>query len=385
MTSPAPEPLLIGAGPSPMPDAVRARLCEPPPWPTDPAFTAVMDEMQVLLREAFFTHARATLPLAGSSGAGMEAALVNFVDPGDRVVCGVTGLSGEALAGALARAGADVIRVEGPFGRALDPADLIAAMDSGCDALAVVHGESSTGVAQPLDGLGAACHDHEALLLVDCAASLGGQALRIDESLVDVAFGVSHACLAAPPGLAPLTAGDRALRKLERRIRPGRSWYFDLVGLLAQWTDGGRGRTYHHVPPVGLILALHEALRLAVRDEWLPTRWERHRRAHAALRAALAVLGLERLAPDGEELRPALAVRVPEGVSEARVRGRLRTEHGVEITPGAGVLAGRVWVVGVMGVNAAREPQERLVAALATELQRDPADAQAALAEGWSA
>jgi alanine-glyoxylate transaminase/serine-glyoxylate transaminase/serine-pyruvate transaminase len=152
----APEPLLLGAGPSPMPESVRARLCELPPGPMDPAFTAVMDETQVLLREAFATRGRATLPLTGSSGAGMEAAIVNFVDPGDRVVCGVAGLLGERLAGALARAGAEVLRVEGEFGRALDPGRLVAAMDGGCSALAVVHGESSTGVAQPLDGLGAA-------------------------------------------------------------------------------------------------------------------------------------------------------------------------------------------------------------------------------------
>jgi alanine-glyoxylate transaminase/serine-glyoxylate transaminase/serine-pyruvate transaminase len=157
------------------------------------------------------------------------------------------------------------------------------------------------------------------------------------------------------------------------------------VGLLAQWTDGGRGRTLHHVPPVQLVLALHEALRLAVREEWLPTRWERHRRAHAALRHALAALGLPRLAPDGEELRPVLAVRVPEDVDELAVRAGLRERHGIEITPGLGALAGGVWIIGVMGTTAAQEPQERLVAALAAELGRDPADPLAALAEGWLA
>jgi len=384
LTGAAPEPLLLGAGPSPLPDSVRARLAAPAPAPSDPEFTAVMDETQALLREAFASTARATLPITGSTGAGMEAALANFVDPGDRVVCGVAGLGGERLAAAIARAGADVVRVDGELGRALPPERLVAAMEDGCDALAVVHGEVSTGVAQPLDGLGAACRDRDALLLVDCSATLGGQALRVDEQLVDVAFSVSHACLGAPAGLAPLTAGDRALRKLERRVRPGRSWYFDLVALLAQWTDGGRGRTPHHVPPVQLVLALHEALRL-VRDEWLPTRWERHRRAHVALRDALALLGLERLAPDGEELRPALAVRVPGGADEGAVRARLRTDHGIEIGPGTGALSGAVWVIGVMGLAAAPEPQERLVAALAAELGRDPRDALEALRAGWRA
>jgi alanine-glyoxylate transaminase/serine-glyoxylate transaminase/serine-pyruvate transaminase len=377
--------LLLGIGPSPLAESVRAAMAQPVTGLMDPAFTAAMDETQDLLRDAFASTARATFPVTGSSGAGMEAALANFVDAGDRVVCGVSGLVGERLAGAIARTGAEVVRVDGELGRALSQERIVAAMRDGCDALAIVHGESSTGVCQPLAGLGEACRERDALLIVDCATSLGGQALRVDEDLVDVAFGVSHACLGAPPGLAPITAGDRALRKLERRIRPGQSWYFDFVGLLAHWTDGGRGRSYHHVPPVQLILALHEALRLAVREEWLPTRWERHRRAHAALRDALAVLGWERLAPDGEELRPALAIRVPDGVDEPRLRARLRAVHGIEITPGVGALARRVWVVGVMGSTAAQEPQERLVRALAAELGHDPADALGALAEGWRA
>jgi alanine-glyoxylate transaminase/serine-glyoxylate transaminase/serine-pyruvate transaminase len=378
------EPLLLGAGPSPLPDSVRECLAAPAPSPADPAFTTVMDETQELLREAFGTLARATLPISGSSGAGMEAAVANFIDPGDRVVCGVAGPLGERLAGAMVRAGADVQRIEAPWGRAIPPERLIDAVHGGCDVLAVAHGEHATGVCQPLNGLGEACRERDALLIVDCALTLGGQALRVDEQLIDAAFAVSHACLGAPPGLAPLAAGDRALRKLERRVRPGHSWYFDLVGLLAHWTGGGPGRTLHHTPPVQLILALHEALRL-VREEWLPTRWERHRRAHAALRDALAVVGLERLAPDGEELRPALAVRVPDGVDEHAVRRRLRAVHGIEIASSIGALAGRVWVVAVMGANAAREPQQRLVAALATELGHDPADALEALAEGWRA
>jgi alanine-glyoxylate transaminase / serine-glyoxylate transaminase / serine-pyruvate transaminase len=380
-----PERLLLGAGPSPVPETVREILAAPGVGHLDPAFTAVMDATQALLREAFVTEARATLPITGGDGAGREALVANFLDPGDRVVCGVAGLAGERLADLLGRAGVQLVRVDGEWGRALPTERLLAAVGAGCDALVVVHGETSTGVAQPLDGLGEACREQGALLLVDTTASLAGHPLRVDEQLVDAAFSVSHGCLNAPPGLAPLAAGDRALRKLERRIRPGRSWTFDLVLLLAYWTDGGRGRASHDMPPVQLICALHEALRLAVHDEWLPTRWERHRRAHVALRRAMAQLGLERLAPDGEELRSVLALRVPEGIEEARVRGRLREVHGVDVTPGAGRFAGRLWLVGVMGTTAAPEPQERLVTAVAAELGRDPADALAALREGWRA
>jgi alanine-glyoxylate transaminase / serine-glyoxylate transaminase / serine-pyruvate transaminase len=384
-----PPRLLLGSGPSPVPERVLAALALPTIGHLDPAFAAIMEETQALLREAFQTANPATLPISGTGSAGMEALVANFVDPGDRVVCGVHGLFGERMADELGRAGAEVVRVEAEWGRAIDPERLIAAAAGGLDAMVVVHGETSTGVAQPLDGLAQACRERDALLMVDCVTSLTGHPLRLDEAGVDAAFSGTQKCLNCPPGLAPFTAGERALRKLERRVRPGRSWYFDLSLVLGYWRDaaaeGGAPRAYHHTAPINLVYALREALRLAVADEWLVTRWERHRRAHAALRDALAVLGCERLAPDGEALHPLLAVRVPEGVQEAAVRGRLLTEHGIEISGGLGPLTGRVWRIGVMGVGAEREPQAALVGALAAELGADPAEPLAALQAGWQA
>jgi alanine-glyoxylate transaminase/serine-glyoxylate transaminase/serine-pyruvate transaminase len=383
-----PTRLLLGSGPSIVPARVLQALAQPTIGHMDPAFASIMGETIALLREAFQTDNRATLPISGTGSAGMEALVANFVEPGDRVVCGVHGLFGERMADELARAGAEVVRVEAQWGRAIDVERLIAAARDGLDAMVVVHGETSTGVAQPLDGLADACHERDALLLIDCVTSLGGHPLRLDEAGVDAAFSGTQKCLNCPPGLAPFTAGERALAKLARRERPGRSWYFDLSLVLGYWSpEGGAGgsRAYHHTAPINLIYALREALRIAVEDEWLPSAWERHRRAHHALRDALSVLGCTRLAPDGEQLHPLLAVSPPDGIDEAAVRGALLLEHGIEISGGLGPLAGRLWRVGVMGAGARREPQAQLVGALCELLGADAAEPLAALDEGWRA
>jgi len=386
--SDVPERLLLGSGPSPVPERVLAAMSQPTIGHMDPAFAQIMSETIALLREAFVTENVATLPISGTGSAGMEALVANFVNAGDRVVCGVNGLFGQRMADELERADAQVVRVEAPWGRAIAQEDLIAAASDGLDAMVVVHGETSTGVAQPLEGLADACHERDALLLIDCVTSLGGHPLRLDEAGVDAAFSGTQKCLNCPPGLAPFTAGERAVAKLNARERRGRSWYFDLSLVLGYWNPdagGGTARAYHHTAPINLVYALREALRIAVGEEWLPTTWERHRRAHHALRDALAVFGCERLAPDGEQLHPLLAVSPPADIDEEDVRKALLLEHGIEISGGLGPLAGKLWRIGVMGAGARREPQEALISALAQLLGADPAEPLAALHAGWRA
>ena len=352
--------LLLGSGPSPVPQRVLDALAQPTIGHLDPQFGAIMDEVAELLRATFRTENRVAFPISGTGSAGMQAMVDNLIAPGDRVVCGVHGLFGERMADALGRAGADVVRVEAEWGRALDVQAIADAVDDGTRAVFVVHGETSTGVAQPLDGLREAAGD--ALLLIDCVTSLAGHPLDLDAAGADAAFSGTQKCLNCPPGLAPFTLNERAAERLERR-----SWYFDLEAILGYWKPDGGGRAYHHTAPINMVYALREAL-LIVQEEGLEARWARHAEAHESLRAALSELGFERLAPEGEQLSSLLCVRVPEGIDEAAVRGRLLTEHGVEVSGGLGPLAGRVWRIGVMGEGARPEAQERLLTALRAEL-----------------
>jgi alanine-glyoxylate transaminase/serine-glyoxylate transaminase/serine-pyruvate transaminase len=292
-------------------------------------------------------------------------------------------LFGERMADALGRRGANVVRVEAEWGRALPTEQLLEAAREPFAALFVVHGETSTGVAQRLDGLADACAEHGAIFLVDCVTSLAGHPLDLDASGVDAAFSGSQKCLNCPPGLAPFTANERALERVQRSP----SWYFDLHAVLGYWNpthpaDGGRA--YHHTAPINMIYALREALAI-VQEEGLEARWARHATAHEALRSALAQLGFERIAPAGEQLHSLLAVRLPDGVDDATVRGALLAEHGIEVaSAGAGPFAGQAWRIGVMGEGARPGPQERLVRAIARELRVDAGVALDALADGWA-
>lgn len=381
-----PERLLLGSGPSPVPERVLRALARPTIGHLDPAFGALMEDMMGRLRRVMVTENRATLAVSGTGSAGMETMVVNFIAPGDRVVCGVNGLFGERMADALTRQGARVERVEAEWGRAIEPERLIAALDERTAALFVVHGETSTGVCQPLDGLADACRERDALLLLDCVTSLAGQPLELDAAGVDVAFSGTQKCLNCPPGLAPFTIGARALERLLAREEKCRSWYFDLRAILAYWREDAAGappRAYHHTAPINMIYALHEALAIVL-EEGLSQRWERHRRAHEALRAALEPLGLTRLAPPGEELSSLLAVTVPADIDEAAARRRLLLEYGIEVSGGLGPLAGRVWRIGVMGIGAAYEPQRRLVSAAAEIFGADPIDSLALLDQAWA-
>jgi len=361
---------------------VLRALAQPTIGHLDPQFGAIMDEVGEMLRATFRTSNPVAFPLSATGSGGMQAMVDNLITPGDRVVCGVHGLFGERMADALARAGAEVVRVEAAWGRAIERERLIDAWSEDCRALFVVHGETSTGVAMDLSGLADVVHADGGLLLVDCVTSLAGHPLDLDASGVDAAFSGSQKCLNCPPGLAPFTVGGRATEGLQRR-----SWYFDLEAILGYWkpdasAEPGGARAYHHTAPINMVYALHEALEMVL-DEGLQARWERHAVAHEALRGALLVLGFERLAPDGEQLHPLLCVRLPEGLDEAELRGRLLLEHGIEVSGGLGPLAGRAWRVGVMGEGARPEPQARLVEAVASLLGRSAREPLAELERGW--
>lgn len=374
-----PDRLLLGSGPSPVPERVLAALAHPPVGHLDPAFGALQDEVAGMLRMVFGTANRVTFPLSATGSGGMQAMVDTLVAPGDRVVVGVCGAFGARMGEALRRAGAEPVLVEAEWGRAIETERLVEAIGAGDTRAAfVVHAETSTGVLQPLDGLADAVRARDGLLLIDCVTSLGGVPVELDAHGVDAAFSGTQKCLNVPPGLAPFSVGERALGRVQRR-----SWYFDLQAMIDYWFADGP-RAYHHTAPINMVYSLHEGLRVVL-EEGLEARYERHLRAHEALRLALAVLGFERLASDRDALPSLLAVAVPEAVDEAPLRAALLSEDGIEVSGGLGPLAGRAWRIGVMGLGARPEPQERLVRALARRLPgSDEAAAVRALEEGWS-
>lgn len=361
-----PERLLMGSGPSNVPDSVLAAMARPTLGHLDPAFLELADETNRLLRLVFGTESAATFPVSGTGSAGMETMLANFLEPGDRLLAGVCGAFGGRIVDAAQRLGAEVTAIEAEWGTPVDLKHLAAAIDDGFDAVAVVHGETSTGVAQPLDGLAELAHGNDALLLVDCVTTLGGYPLAVDVAGIDVAFSGTQKCLNCPPGLAPITISERARKRLDARETPVVSWCFDVNAVLAYW-GASEARVYHHTPPINAIYGLYEALRIVLADG-LEQRWDRHAEASAALLAGLEPLGCRPLVAEEHRLHALTTVVPPEGVDEAAVRARLLERDGIEISAGLGPLKGKVWRIGTMGANASPGAVERVSAAIAAAL-----------------
>jgi len=351
----------MGPGPcNPYPEAT-AGLSRPMLGHLDPEFISILDETCDRLRSVWRTDNPVTLPVSGTGSAGMEAAFVNIVGPGDVVVVGVNGLFGERMCDVAARCGAEVVRADFPWGQPVDPEALLGAHPSP-KLIAVVHAETSTGVRN--DVAAVAEGKGNALLLADCVTSLGGIPVDIDGWGVDVAYSGTQKCLGVSPGLAPITMGPRAW---ERRIERPRSWYLDL-GMIGDYT-AGTTRKYHHTAPIAMIMSLHAALG-AVLDEGLEAAWARHGECGAALQDGLQKMGLDLWAADGYRLPQLTTVVVPDGVDEASVRGTLLARYGIEIGGGVGVWAGKIWRIGCMGHTARRRNVTLLLAALGEVLGR---------------
>jgi len=345
MTSlPSIERVLLGPGPSPVPARVMRAMTTPVLGHLDPALLDVMDHVRAALARVFRApEGSLALAISGTGTSGMEAAVANLVAPGTRVVVVVNGYFGGRIAEMATRYGAEVHRVEGEWGRAIDPeAVRRAAAAHGADIVAVVHAETSTGVRNPVPDIVAATRDRDALVLVDAVTSLGGMPVDVAGWGADVCYSGSQKCLGAPSGLAPIVFTPRALA----RRASCRSFYFDIGLLRDYWVE----RKYHHTIAATLVYALREALAI-VEEEGLEARWARHERHHQVLTAGLEAMGLPLHPPPGERLWTLHTVRVPDGVDEAAVRGELREGFGIEVGAGMGPLAGKVWRVGLMGAG----------------------------------
>lgn len=355
------DPVLMGPGPcNPYPEVMEA-FARPVLGHLDPDFIALMDDVGERLRAVFGTTNAMTFAVSGTGSAGMEAAVVNFVGPGDTVVVGINGVFGGRLADVAERCGADVVRVEVPWGTPLDQQQLLDAHPSP-SMIVAVHAETSTGVRNDIAELGA--NKGDALLLADCVTSLGGIDLRVDDWGVDIAYSGTQKCLGVPPGLAPLTVSERAVERI--RARP-QSWYLDL-NMIKNYVTGSGARAYHHTAPISMLYAIHAGLGVLL-DEGLETVRERHQACGEALQDGLVERGFELFAAEGHRLPQLTSVRVPaaklpEGMTEADVRRTLLFEYGIEIGGGLGELAGTGWRIGLMGHTARQRNVTLLLAAL---------------------
>jgi len=329
----------------------------------DPEYLTIMNEVQVLLRYVFQTQNQLTIPVSGTGSAGMEAALCNFIEPGDAVLIAVNGYFGERLCDMASRYGAQVDRIDCDWGDVFDVSTIEEALSKKRYKLfAIVHAETSTGARQPnLKEIADLVHSNGAILVLDTVTSLGGLPLEIDAWGVDVAYSGTQKCLSCPPGLSPLTVSERALEVLRNRKTTVANWYLDLSMVVKYW---GKERTYHHTAPINMNYALREALRL-VSEEGLEARFARHRKHAEMLWQGFEAMGLQLHVPLAHRLPTLTTVRIPSSVTdEAKLRQTLLQEFNIEIAAGFGPLKGKVWRIGLMGFSSRRENVTLLLEAL---------------------
>ncbi len=360
-----PRRLLLGPGPSDAHPRVLRALAEPLIGHLDPAFLALMDEVKALLREVFRTRNDLTFAVSGTGSAGMEACLVNLLEPGDEAVVMVNGEFGRRMTDIAKRCGARVIAREVPWGRAVEAKDVEDALAAAKKPklVAVVHAETSTGACTPIEEIAPIVHDSGALFVVDAVTSLGGCPVEVDRWQVDACYSATQKCLSCPPGLAPVTFSPRAIAALRGRRSQVQSWYLDVSMIEKYW---GAERVYHHTAPISMSYALAEALRVVL-EEGLEARFERHRHHHLALAAGLEALGFRYVVEPARRLWMLNSVYLPPlaaGYDEAQIRRRLLEEFSIEVGSGLGGFQGKIWRIGLMGESCRFENVIRLLSAL---------------------
>ncbi len=357
----------MGPGPSDIHPSVLAALAAPTVGHLDPYFLKVMDEVQSMLRQVFQTTNHMTMAISGTGSAGMETCVVNLIEPGDRMIVGVNGVFGGRMADVAERVGAEVTKLERPFGEVFTPAEVAAAVQKvRPKVVGIVHAETSTGALQPLEEIAKIVHDAGALLIVDCVTSLAGVPVEIDRLQIDAAYSGSQKCLGCPPGLSPVTFGPKALEAMDQRKKKVSSWYLDIGLLRNYW---GNNRAYHHTAPINMNYALHQALRLVL-EEGLEARFARHQLHHKALKAGVNAMGIQYSVAAETSLPMLNSLLIPDGVDDAAVRGQLLNEFGIEIGGGLGPMKGKTWRIGLMGEAANKSNVLVFLAALEQCLNR---------------
>lgn len=375
----APSPrTIMTPGPVEVDPRVLRALSYPILGQFDPEFTALMNETMEMLRILFQTTNKWAYPIDGTSRSGIEAVLVSIIEPGDSVLVPIYGRFGHLLTEIAERCGASVIVIEKEWGTVFTPEELVEAVKVHKPKIvAIVHGETSTGRVQPLEALGKACREHNALLVVDAVATIGGIPVKTDDWQLDAVIGGTQKCLSIPAGMAPITYNDRVEEVINRRKRIERglrnpqdagsaerrviqSNYFDLAMLQDYWSPE---RLNHHTESTSMLYALREGLRLIV-EEGLEERFARHLLHERALVAGLTAMGVELYGEPGCKLPVVTCIQIPAGVDGESVRSMLLEQFGVEIASSFGPLKGRIWRIGTMGYSSSKRNVLLLLGAL---------------------
>jgi len=365
-----PQRTLMGPGPSDVSPRVLSALARPTVGHLDPTFITMMDEVKTLLQYAFQTKNKYTMAVSAPGSAGMEACFVNLITPDDTVVVCVNGVFGMRMIENVNRIGANLVVVEGEWGRAVEPDSLEQALNANPEAnfVAFVHAETSTGALSDAKTLCSIAKQHNCLTIVDAVTSLGGVELRVDEWQIDAVYSGSQKCLSCVPGLSPVSFSDKAANIIQNRNSAVQSWFLDQSLVMGYWSGDGK-RSYHHTAPVNSLYALHESL-VMLQNEGLENSWARHKTMHEKLRTGLEQLGLSFIVPSDERLPQLNAVYIPQGIDDAKVRQFLLNEYNLEIGAGLGAFAGKAWRIGLMGYAARNENVTLCLAALKEALQQ---------------
>ena len=356
-----PTRLMLTPGPSSMDPRVYRAMATPLVGHLDPWFRGLMDEVQILLRQVFRTENRITFPISASGSGGIEASVMNPLEEGDQALICVNGMFSDRMAVIAERSPAKVTKIEAPYGKAVDPDDVRrAGKGKKIKIVGLAHGETSSGVIHNLDGFRKVADELGALLVVDAVATLAGVPLNIERQRIDVCFSGTQKAISAPPGMSPITVNARVEEVLRTRKTKVQSWYFDLTTAMNYW---GKERLYHHTPPISLIYALREAMRIVL-EEGLEARWERHRQNQLALIAGIEAMGLELLVKNPADRLPTVtAVMIPGGIEDTKFRNQLLDEFNIEIAGGIGALKGKIWRIGLMGYSSQKAHVLLLLAA----------------------
>lgn len=366
-----PKRTLMGPGPSDISPQVLSALSRPTVGHLDPLFINMMDELKALLQYAFQTENPITLAVSAPGSAGMETCFVNLLEPGDKVVVCINGVFGNRMVENVERCGATAIKVNGQWGRAVDPQQLEDTLKQHPEAkfVAFVHAETSTGALSDAKTLCAIAKQHGCLTIVDAVTSLGGVELRVDDWQIDAIYSGSQKCLSCVPGLSPVSFSSEAVEVISNRKSKVQSWFLDQSLVMDYWANNAGGkRSYHHTAPVNSLYALHESLVL-LHNEGLENSWQRHQTQHQVLKAGLEQLDINFIVPENERLPQLNAVYIPEGVNDAEVRTQLLNDYNLEIGAGLGDFAGKAWRIGLMGYGARTENVALCLAALSNVLK----------------